>query len=55
MSRLPLRPTLRCALHGTSAAYWMNMQARYNLERAEDELDKELRKIPSVRDVKSAA
>lgn len=40
---------------GTSAAFWMNMQARYDLERAEDELGKELRKIPSVRDVKSAA
>lgn len=40
---------------GTSAAYWMNMQARYDLERAEDEVGKELRKIPSVRDVKSAA
>lgn len=40
---------------GTSAAYWMNMQAQHDLERAEDELGKELRKIPSACDVKSAA
>lgn len=40
---------------GTSAAYWMNMQAQHDLERAEAELGKELRKIPSVRNVKSAA
>ena len=40
---------------GTSAAFWMNMQARFDLERAEDELDAELRKIVAARDVKSAA
>jgi antitoxin HigA-1 len=40
---------------GTSAAYWMNMQARYDLERAEDGLGNELHKIRSVRAVKSAA
>jgi antitoxin HigA-1 len=40
---------------GTSAAYWLNMQARYDLERAEDELGDKLHKIVSVRDVKSAA
>ncbi|MPZ36026.1 MAG: HigA family addiction module antidote protein [Rhodospirillales bacterium] len=40
---------------GTSAAFWMNMQARYDLERAEDELGAELRKIVAARDVKSAA
>jgi addiction module HigA family antidote len=39
---------------GTSAAFWMNMQARYDLERTEDELGPELRKIVA-RDVKSAA
>jgi addiction module HigA family antidote len=40
---------------GTSAAFWMNMQARFDLERAEDELGAELRKIVAARDVKSAA
>jgi antitoxin HigA-1 len=40
---------------GTSAAFWMNMQARYDLERTEDELGPELRKIVSAREVKSAA
>lgn len=40
---------------GTSAAFWMNIQARYDLECAEDALGTELRKIVAVRDVKSAA
>ena len=40
---------------GTSAAFWMNIQARYDLECAEDALGAELRKIVAVRDVKSAA
>lgn len=40
---------------GTSAAFWMNIQARYDLERAEDMLGSELRKIVAIRDVKSAA
>ena len=31
------------------------MQAQYDLERAQDEMGTELRKITSVRDVKSAA
>jgi plasmid maintenance system antidote protein VapI len=33
----------------------MNMQARFDLERTEDELGAELRKIVAARDVKSAA
>jgi addiction module HigA family antidote len=40
---------------GTSPAFWMGMQAQYDLERAQDEMGDELRKITSVRDVKSAA
>jgi antitoxin HigA-1 len=40
---------------GTSPAFWMGMQAQYDLERAQDEMGAELRKITSVRDVKSAA
>ena len=40
---------------GTSAAFWMNMQARFDLERAEDELGAELRTIVAVRSIKSAA
>ncbi len=40
---------------GTSPAFWLGIQAQYDLERAEDELGAELRKIVSVRDVKSAA
>ncbi len=31
----------------TSPAFWMGMQAQYDLERAEDELGAELRKITS--------
>jgi len=40
---------------GTSAAFWMGMQAQHDLERAEDELGPDLRKIASVRAIKSAA
>ena len=40
---------------GTSAAFWMNMQARFDLERTEDELGAELRKIVAASAVKSAA
>jgi addiction module HigA family antidote len=40
---------------GTTPAFWMGMQAQYDLERAQDEMGNELRKITSVRDVKSAA
>ena len=40
---------------GTSAAFWMGMQAQHDLERAEDELGSDLRKIASVRTIKSAA
>jgi addiction module HigA family antidote len=40
---------------GTSPAFWMGMQAQYDLERAQDEMGAKLRKITSVRDVKSAA
>jgi addiction module HigA family antidote len=40
---------------GTSPAFWMGMQAQYDLERAQDEMGAELPKITSVRDVKSAA
>jgi addiction module HigA family antidote len=30
---------------GTTPAFWMGMQAQYDLERAEDELGSDLRKI----------
>jgi addiction module HigA family antidote len=40
---------------GTSAAFWMGMQAQHDLERAEDELGSDLRKIAAVRTTKSAA
>ena len=40
---------------GTSAAFWMGMQAQHDLERAEDQLGPDLRKIASVRAIKSAA
>lgn len=36
-------------LFGTSAAFWMGIQAQHDLERAEDEMANELRKIaPAV-------
>jgi len=34
---------------GTTAAFWMNMQAQHDLERAEDALAKDLRKIAPAR------
>jgi addiction module HigA family antidote len=34
---------------GTTAAFWMNMQAQHDLERAEDQLAKDLRKIEPAR------
>ena len=40
---------------GTSPAFWMGMQAQYDLERAEDELGGKLRRIVSVGKIKSAA
>jgi addiction module HigA family antidote len=40
---------------GTTPAFWMGMQAQYDLERAQDEVGTELRKIVAARDVKSAA
>lgn len=40
---------------GTSAAFWMGMQAQFDLERAEDELGVELRKIRSARALKLTA
>lgn len=40
---------------GTSAAFWMNIQARFDLRRAEDEVSAELWKIVAARGVKSAA
>ncbi|HZX84572.1 MAG TPA: HigA family addiction module antitoxin [Reyranella sp.] len=40
---------------GTSAAFWMNMQARFDLERTEEELGTALRKIVAASAVKSAA
>ena len=40
---------------GTTPAFWMGMQAQYDIERAQDEVGAELRKIVAARDVKSAA
>jgi addiction module HigA family antidote len=34
---------------GTTAAFWMRMQAQYDLERAEDEVAAEIRKIEPVK------
>jgi addiction module HigA family antidote len=31
---------------GTSAAFWMNIQARFDLETAEDKLASEIKKLP---------
>jgi plasmid maintenance system antidote protein VapI len=39
----------------TSPAFWMGMQAQYDLERAEDELGATLRKIAPAREAKPAA
>ena len=40
---------------GTSATFWMGIQAQYDLERAEDDLGATLRKIAPARETKSAA
>lgn len=40
---------------GTTPSFWMGLQAQYDLERAEDEMGGALRKIPALRDIKSAA
>src|SRR5882762_11089866 len=34
---------------GTTASFWMGLQAQHDLEQAEDELAKELRKIAPAR------
>ena len=34
---------------GTTAGFWMGLQAQYDLEQAEDALTRELRKIEPVR------
>ena len=34
---------------GTTAAFWMGLQAQHDLEHAEDELAKDLRKIEPMR------
>lgn len=39
----------------TSPTFWMGMQTQYDLERTEDDLGAELRRIAPARDVKSAA
>lgn len=33
---------------GTGAAFWMNIQTRYDLERAEDQLASEIKKLPNL-------
>jgi len=40
---------------GTSAAFWLGIQTQYDLERAEDDLGAELRKIAPARQAKPAA
>ena len=40
---------------GTSATFWMGMQAQYDLERAEDDLGATLRNISPAREAKPAA
>jgi addiction module HigA family antidote len=40
---------------GTSAAFWMGIQTRYDLERAEDGPGATLRKIAPAREAKPAA
>src|SRR5436853_481427 len=40
---------------GTSPAFWLGIQTQYDLERAEDELGAELRKIAPARQAKPAA
>jgi antitoxin HigA-1 len=40
---------------GTTPAFWMGIQAQYDLERAEDELGETLREIAPAREGKPAA
>ncbi len=40
---------------GTSPAFWMGIQAQYDLERTEDELGATLGEIAPVREAKPAA
>jgi addiction module HigA family antidote len=40
---------------GTTPAFWMGIQAQYDLERAEDELGAALREIEPARETKPAA
>jgi addiction module HigA family antidote len=40
---------------GTSPAFWLGIQTQYDLERAQDDLGAELRKIAPARQVKPAA
>jgi len=40
---------------GTSPAFWLGIQTQYDLERAEDELGAELRRIAPAREAKPAA
>ena len=40
---------------GTSPVFWMGIQAQFELEKAEDQLGADLRKIVSLRHNKSAA
>jgi len=40
---------------GTSPAFWMGLQAQYDIERAADELGTTLRKIAPAREAKPAA
>ena len=36
---------------GMSAQFWMNLQARYDLEEAERKYSKEIKKLPSVQEL----
>lgn len=36
---------------GMSAQFWMNLQARYDLEEAERKYSKEIKKIPSAQEL----
>jgi predicted nucleotidyltransferase len=51
-----LKEALRLARYfGTSPAFWMGIQAQYDLERTEDGLGAKLGKIAPVREAKPAA
>lgn len=39
---------------GTSAAFWMNLQARFDLERRSDEVTAEIERIKPMKDTKAA-